>query len=152
MQDPWIEGGSLNLWNTGEFNIAIMESGLEPVSFDGLKFTWTNGRVCQQLDRVLADEQRSTAYSTRRVSLLSWRRSNHCSLLIRAGVLPKACSSFLFLNVWKYHKDFLSIVQQALNQPVASEGMLSFFLKLMNTRQGMEQKSIWSSKLQGEGG
>lgn len=66
MNDPWMVAGDFNvvasldervggsrprIGDIDEFNVALQNSGLSAVDFDGSQFTWTNGRLWQRLLR-----------------------------------------------------------------------------------------------------
>lgn len=136
-------GGEPSLRSMEEFNSALLHSGVSSVSFDGSPFTWTNGRVWQRLDRVLINAEWSAAYSFTRLSHLSRGRSDHCPLLIKCGHFQGRKSTFRFLNVWRHHKEFIDVVKQDWDQPIASSGMQGFFLKLMRLRKRL---SVWNKE------
>lgn len=95
-----------------EFNDNLSWSHLTKVNFDGLLFTWTNGSVCESLDRAAVNEAWSVGYSFTRVFHLVRGKSNHRPQLINCGGISTVRSSFRCLNVWRDHMDFSSLVRK----------------------------------------
>ncbi|KAL0361196.1 UNVERIFIED_CONTAM: hypothetical protein Sradi_3804100 [Sesamum radiatum] len=93
---PWMIGGDFNLvvsvseqsngaypthHSIEEFNKAIFDCGLSDVGFEGRKYTWTNYRLWQRLDRILSewmDKLPSTS-----IRYLPRSSSDHCPLLVQ---------------------------------------------------------------------
>lgn len=46
-----VGGSRPRIGDIDKFNVALQNSGLSAVDFDGVQFTWTNGRLWQRLDR-----------------------------------------------------------------------------------------------------
>ena len=86
------------------------------------------------------------SYSLIRVSHLSWGKSDHCLLLIHCANSPRWFSAFRFLNIWRSHKDFQSIVKDAWKRLVEGVGMVAFYRKLMDTRKSL---NVWNKRVFG---
>ncbi|XP_071902718.1 uncharacterized protein [Coffea arabica] len=117
-------GASPNPRNMEEFNEAIFQCNLSEVSFDGSSFTWTNGKVWQQLDQALVNVDWARLFDCTKVSHLLRERSDHGPLLI------------------KYGNPRNRVVREAWWVPVPVGGMAGFFWKLMNTKRKLREWNV----------
>lgn len=81
--DERLSGATPRLAKIEEFNAALQSCGLSPIDFDGARYTSTNGRVWQRLDRALTNSSWIDAYDNFHISYLARGRSDYCSLFIR---------------------------------------------------------------------
>ena len=65
-----VGGSPFIVRNMDEFNMALFNSGLLSMDFEGVPYTSTNGIVWQQLDRVLINQDCSV-YAISKVSHLA---------------------------------------------------------------------------------
>ena len=79
------EGAPANGKNMKEFKLCTFSCGLSPVDFNGQLYTWTNGSMWLQLDRMLVNSAWTNLFDTTWVSLLAQARSNHCPLMVKYG-------------------------------------------------------------------
>ncbi|GAA0176422.1 hypothetical protein LIER_29418 [Lithospermum erythrorhizon] len=117
---PWIVVGDFNALISGEervggnapdpvsmyFAQCIRDCHLLDVGFVGSKYTWTNGKLSQRLDRVLCDQAFLDTFPILNVRHLAKTASDHAPLLLELKLLhdtPKG--SFRFHNMWLHHED-----------------------------------------------
>ncbi|KAL2491396.1 Uncharacterized protein Adt_27024 [Abeliophyllum distichum] len=149
---PWMVGGDFNVIahngertvhntrdrGTSDFADMMMDCGLTDAGYSGSQYTWTNGRVWKQLDRVLINPAVGSSCSRFSVRHLNRSASDHSPLLIQwssdddLGPRP-----FRFLNVWSRHHDFLSFVSQKWSFPTHHTGMTALWEKIFRLKQGL---------------
>ncbi|EOY13882.1 Uncharacterized protein TCM_032583 [Theobroma cacao] len=96
-----------------DFAMMIFDCGLLDAGFEGNKFTWTNSRMFQRLDKIVYNMQWGTQFAKMKVQHLNRNVSNHCPLLISCSKSSaKNPSSFHFLHAWLKHHSFMSFVDR----------------------------------------
>ncbi|CAL1408859.1 unnamed protein product [Linum trigynum] len=75
-------GAAYNPSKTASFNACIRDCGLLDVGFTGPKFTWSNGRLSQRLDRALCNQEWIRQFPDTVSTNLPRLRSDHRPILI----------------------------------------------------------------------
>ena len=159
---PWLVGGDFNVVQyhsevTGgnpqsqssidDFNIALLDCGLEDAGFIGSPFTWTNGRTRRRLDRAVVNSQWAGLFSVLQVSHLNRTVSDHSPLLVSVDrSTTRGPSRFRFLHTWLRHSDFLTVVRQSWSAPIATTGMIGFQQKLSRLKRCLK---VWNKEVFG---
>ncbi|KAL0440458.1 UNVERIFIED_CONTAM: hypothetical protein Slati_2528800 [Sesamum latifolium] len=160
---PWIVGGDLNailhttenqggvtssLGSIEDFNDMIFETGLTDAGFEGEPFTWTNKRVWRRLDRVLYSQEWSELFTSKRVTHLARRLSDHHPLLISTCKTENShASSFRFQNMWIKHHNFLDTVKHNWCLPIQGSGMYKLQQKIYRLK---DRLKTWNKDTFGE--
>lgn len=104
------------------FNTFLNSCNLLDLGFIGTPFTWTNGRLGNQIvrtciDRAHANFQWLSLFLDSKVFHLPRPRSNHCPILLKTLTFThKGQKPFCFESMWMNHPDFKNIVANCWNQ------------------------------------
>ncbi|CAL1404640.1 unnamed protein product [Linum trigynum] len=131
MRNPWLlvgdfnsicnpserQGGAgFNAQRTSHFNACINDCSLIDVGYTGPRFTWTNGRLLQRLDRALCNRDWIDHFPDTLNTHLPRIRSDHRPILIRSSIVnrtPNKERPFRFLAAWLSHETFQSTIEAA---------------------------------------
>ncbi|XP_071919963.1 uncharacterized protein [Coffea arabica] len=97
----------------------VEDADLTDLGFTGSQFTWCNNcwgraRVWKRLDRVFVNQEWLNLAVTTSVAHLSRVASDHSPLLVSCSIaVGWVPTSFRFLDVWRSHPEFQSVVRQA---------------------------------------
>ncbi|GAA0163203.1 hypothetical protein LIER_19125 [Lithospermum erythrorhizon] len=131
---PWIVMGDFNALISGDeriggnvpdpismfdFSQCIKDCQLLDAGFVGSKYTWTNGKLSQRLDRVLCDQPCLDTFPILNVRHLAKTASDHALLLIEVKLLyDTSKGSFRFQNMWLHHADLKNVVFEYWSNPI----------------------------------
>ncbi|CAL1358518.1 unnamed protein product [Linum trigynum] len=109
-------GAGFNSQRTTHFNECISDCNLIDVGFTGPRFTWTNGRLSQRLDRALCNRDWLDCFPETSNTHLPRVRSDHRPVLVRSSMdqpSPRKKRPFRFLAAWLCHESFPSTIDSA---------------------------------------
>ncbi|CAL1381633.1 unnamed protein product [Linum trigynum] len=107
-------GAKFNPHKTLNFNDCIRDCALVDVGFNGPKFTWSNGKLSQPLDRALCNQEWIRRFPDTLANHLPKLRSDHRPIFIQSNnnhVPSRQVRPFRFLVPWLTHKDFLPTLE-----------------------------------------
>lgn len=122
-------GESPNFEAMEEFNKCIHDMELEDLKWWGQKFTWWNkqedgGRIECKLNRALANGEWKTKFSWFNENFLLPGIYHHSPCIVSTGESKDSSPKpFRFFDMWKYHEDFLYIVEEAWKIEVKGDPM-----------------------------
>lgn len=130
--EVWYESEK-NDWNACDlssikaFRKVLEECELKDLGFQGYKYTWSNRRgedfIEKRLDRALANEEWMDIYPSFVVSNITWDSSDHCPILVNARKnVPRGVQDspwderpFMFEAMWLHVDEFGEVVANAWN-------------------------------------
>ena len=147
---PWLVGGDFNVVQQhsevsggnpqsqsaiDDFNLALLDCGLEDGGYVGSSFTWTNGSSLRRLDRVVVNHLWGSRFPVFSVSHMNWVGSDHSPLLVSCSPSQtKGPSRFKFLHAWLKHLGLMDLIKLNWSLPVSSAGMVGFQQKLIRLK------------------
>jgi len=99
-----------------QFRDTLDECGLEEISLQNRKFTWSNERTnptLAKVDHVFCNAEWDTAFGTHVLHALSTSLSDHCPILLSNQSGPRRPRSFKFENFWTKLPGFRETVAAA---------------------------------------
>jgi exonuclease III len=140
------EGG--NLQEMMAFNETISFLGLVELPLRGCKYTWTNKHqspLLERLDWFFVSNAWTSSMPNTFASRLTRDISDHTPCIISASTNMPKPSIFRFENYWLEHDEFLDILTQGWNLPVAHrDSAKSLTAKFKNLRKVFK---AWKSQL-----
>ncbi|KAK9937007.1 hypothetical protein M0R45_013825 [Rubus argutus] len=123
---PWMIAGDFNeliccadrnfgpvIRNGGRLKDWIHRKALIDMGFIGSKFTWTNNRIKERLDRAFCNDEWRMLYPEAFVQHLPRMKSDHCPIIIQLfsnTSLNRLACPFRFQAMWLQHADFSNLV------------------------------------------
>jgi hypothetical protein len=100
------------------FRDVLYDCNLEDLGFSGDKFTWRGGRICERLNRALANDAWLAMHPHASLHHLDSMRSDHRSILLETEVQPEVTTkgSPKFQAKWLREESFHTVVEQSLGQ------------------------------------
>lgn len=117
LHDDEKQGGAiLNNRAMKSFNLCVDDCGVSDLGFSGPKFTWSNGRVYERLDRALSNASFLDSFHQAKVLNLNQYKSDHRVILLKLEDVHQSRSGsgsrFAFQAAWVTHNGFKNMVKE----------------------------------------
>ncbi|GAA0172100.1 hypothetical protein LIER_25995 [Lithospermum erythrorhizon] len=140
--DKRVGGNAPNPISMSDFPQCLQDCNLLEAGFVGSKFTWTNGKLSQRLDRVVCDQLCLDTFPVLNVRHVAETAFDHAPLLIELKFLhdtPKC--SFRFQNTWLHHEDLKNVIIEYWSQPVYGDHFFILTSKLKGSKYRLRRRN-----------
>jgi len=140
-------GGDLN--EIFRFNEAISHLGLNEVSLQGRRYTWSNMQpspLLQKLDWIFTSNSWTISYPDTSVFALDMVPSDHCPCIVSISTKIPKSRVFRFENHWLRHQDYQNILTQSWGTQInTNDAAKRITVKMKQLRKNLKD---WQASMQ----
>jgi len=140
-------GGDIN--DMFRFNAAISQLGINEITLQGRKYTWSNKQhdpLLEKLDWVFTSENWATSYPTTSVLAMEMVPSDHCPCVVTISTSILRTKIFRFETYWLRHHGFQQVFTQSRsNTPSIADKAKVLTSKFKKLRKDLRE---WQGSMQ----